>query len=263
MKRSLLLLMTIIVVVSCGKKNEIEYSTASAEDHLTSQNFFGDVFRTVYSVTSDIDGLRADNCIDEMEADTTAGALSLWINYGQDECISPDGRVRNGEIYCEFTDRWSVPGASVIVQPGFYSVDGYTIGGSVTITNLGENEFGREEFELKVFNGEIDSPDNGGSISWNCDMVLEWKEGQVSNFVEDDVFYWTGTANGVNRNGSEFEAEIQEPIEHDIVCRWFKSGMVEVTPSGREIREVDLGLGDCNELATVTVEAQTYTVSFP
>ena len=263
MKKLTVLSLFVILSIGCNKDDDVEYTVYSSLDHCIGQDMFVDVFKVMHRLVEEYDEFRHDNCIDQLDTNTTGFPLSIVADFGSDECDSQDLRKRKGELYFQFNNKWSVPGAMVNISPNNYRVDDYQVSGVITITNLGDNTIGNQEIGLEVVGGQIKSPDNTVVFSWNCDLILEWDQGRVSSLVEDDAWLIRGTSYGSNRNSTAFESEVVEPVRCELICRWMKEGSVEIIPDQREIRELDFGLGDCNELATVYVGGKNYTITLP
>jgi hypothetical protein len=252
----------------CKKPDDVVHAVYSSEDHAICQTLFADVVKVMDNIVNDLDELRGDICVNVIEIDTTGLPLTLFIDYGDDECESQDGRVRTGELYAQFTGRYNEEGAQITISPNGYRVDDYSINGQISITNLAENASGFRERSFVVTSGEVRPPDNSFTLNWECDQTMEFTEGEVSWFFIDDLHSISGISSGTNRNGVEYDAEISTPIEHGAVCRWFEIGDVAVQPAGRQIRQLTFGVQNgqidgCNNLATVVVEGISYTITLP
>lgn len=253
-----------IFAVSCKKDKDQNYSVYSSQDNSRAEDVFNDIFKVVDEVASDTEGIRAgggDSCIDAVTVDTTATPMTLIIDFGSDECEGADGRVRKGIIHVSFTGRYREVGTVITYDPQGYTVDGFEVDGTKVITNLGENEAGNLEFAIEVSDVVITAPDNAYEITWESNRIREWVEGENSWFLIDDVYEITGSASGVNRNGVAYTANITEALRAEVVCPYLVSGVLEITPDGRETRILDFGGGECNNTATVTVAGQTFTVT--
>lgn len=252
----------------CKKPDDAVHSVYSSEDYAICQTLFADVVKVMDNIVNDHDELRGDACVNVIEIDTTSLPLTLLIDYGDDECVSLDGRNRTGQLYAQFTGRYSDEGAQITISPNGYRIDDYLINGQISITNLAESASGFRERSFVVTSGEVKPPDNSFTLNWECDQTMEFTEGEVSWFVIDDLHSISGTSSGTNRNGVEYETEINTPIELGAVCRWFALGDVAVQPSGRQVRELIFGVQNgqvdgCNDLATVAVEGISYTIALP
>ncbi|MCB0762314.1 MAG: hypothetical protein KDC12_12380 [Flavobacteriales bacterium] len=257
----LVAVLSVVALVSCKKDKEKEYSVYSSRDNAKAEDLFNDIYKVVDEVASDTEGIRAagGTCIDAITVDTSATPMLLIIDFGTDDCESSDGRIRKGIIHVTFTGRYREPGTVITYEPQNYSVDGFVVNGTKTITNLGENGLGNLEFSIEVSDAQIVAPDNAYTITWESSRIREWVEGDNSWFLIDDVYEITGSASGVNRNGIPFTAHITSPLRAEVVCPYIVSGTIEITPEDLETRIVDFGGGECNNTGTITVGGQTFT----
>jgi hypothetical protein len=263
MKQVVLAVLIVLLFSTCKKKDDVEYSVYAAQDHAVAETLFNELVEIVYDVAKETDGIRGyDACINSVIVDTLSIPRSILIDFGQDDCAGSDGRIRKGMILAEFSGRYREDGSVITISPSSFTVDDFEIHGTKTITNLGENANGNLEFEVVVSNGQIDAPNNEYTIHWDATTTREWVEGDISNWFIDDVYLIRGSANGVNRNGVTFDAVITTPLKVEVVCPWFTEGVVVVTPDGGDPRTLDYGLGDCNSVVTVSVNGQTYTITF-
>jgi hypothetical protein len=90
--------------------------------------------------------------------------------------------------------------------------------------------------------------------------VREWIQGSDTPNRWDDIYLVTGTANGARPNGLTWEREIMTPLRVELACRFIVSGTVELHPEGRPVSLLDYGNGDCDNIATFTMNGKTYTI---
>ncbi len=253
-----------LLVVSCKKDKQTEYSIYSSQDNSRAEDLFNDMYKVVDEVATDTEGIRGgmtSSCIDNIVVDTTSTPMSILIDFGTDDCESADGRVRKGSILVTFTGRYRDEGTVIVYEPNGYSVNGYEIDGTKTITNLGENSIGNLEFAIEVENGEVTAPNNGYTATWEASRIREWVEGDNSWFLIDDVYEIRGSSVGVNRNGIPYTTQITTPLRAEVVCPYITSGVMEIVPEGRETRIIDFGGGECNGTVTVSVGGNTYSIA--
>ena len=191
--------------------------------------------------------------------DTSVFPRILTIDFGDVNCLCNDGKYRRGKIIITFTGRYFEPGT--VITHGFenYFVNDKSVAGSKVVTNMGENENGNLYFTIEV-TGVIEKPDGGGTFSWNSSRVREWIQGSDTHNRWDDIYLVTGTANGTRPNGLTWEQEIMTPLRVELACRFIVSGTVEMRPQDRPVRLLDYGNGDCDNIATVTINGETYTI---
>ena len=191
--------------------------------------------------------------------DTTVFPRVLTIDFGEENCLCNDGKYRRGKIIITFTGRYREPGT--VITHGFenYYVNDKSIDGTKVVTNMGENENGNLYFTIEV-TGVVQRPGDSGTFSWNASRVREWIQGSDTKNRWDDIYLVTGIAEGTRPNGLTWEREIITPLRIELACRFIVSGTVEIRPQDRPVRLLDYGDGDCDNIATVTINGETYTI---
>jgi hypothetical protein len=97
-------------------------------------------------------------------------------------------------------------------------------------------------------------------ILYNCTRSMTWTAGyNTPADPNDDVFTFTGTASGTDRNGINFTVNVITPIEKRGDCRYITKGIFEVVPEGKNTRTVDFGNGTCDNKATLKIKNSTFT----
>lgn len=185
---------------------------------------------------------------------------TITIDFGTSNCLCADGRYRRGIVRVFHTGNWITAGSFRTITFSNYFVNDYQVEGTHTVTANGKNSAGHYNWTIKADNMKITRPD-GKSHLWSSTRTREWVEGDGTLFNWlDDVYHITGNASGTNVNGLSYAADITKPVRHEIKCRWFTSGTVVLKPSGKMDRTLDLGNGNCDNEATVTIGKKTYTI---
>lgn len=247
-----------ITITSCERdRMEMKANTIGIESS-TAENLFADMFNVVDNVSSSTPGIREEEfgCIDTIIADTVAFPRTLLIDFGNDNCVGADGRARNGQIQVTYTGRYRETGTVITMTTNNYTVNGYLVAGTHTVTNLGPSIEGQLVYSVEV-DGEITAPDNAWSSTWQSNRTRIWIEGQNTPTIWDDVYNITGSTSGINRNDVYYEANITVPLRAEVGCRWIVSGAVLIQPEGMAVRTIDFGNGECNNGITVTVNGHT------
>lgn len=250
-----------IILLSIGAcRKDRNTNDNSAVDNSNAENLFSDMYKVVDDVSAQADGIREDNigCIDTIIVDTTAWPRTVLIDFGTDNCLGEDGRVRNGQILVTYTGRYRDEGTVITVTPQNYTINGYALSGTKVITNLGLNGQGVPHYSV-VVDGEIAAPGNIWQSSWQSSRIRTWVEGSTTLTPWDDAYEITGSATGINRNDVAYSMSITSPLRAEIGCPWLVSGIVQISPEGNDERTVNFGSGDCNNGFTVTVGDEVYT----
>jgi hypothetical protein len=132
------------------------------------------------------------------------------------------------------------------------------------VTNMGYNDddnmYWAIEIESVITIPAENADTDGVSFSWNSSRMREWIEGDNTYIRWDDVYLITGTSEGVRPSGLTWTKEIITPLRRELTCRFLVSGSIEIAPEDKPVRLLDYGNGDCDNIATVTVNGQTYTI---
>ena len=197
--------------------------------------------------------------------DTLAAAKTITVSFGTTNCLCNDGRNRRGALIISYTGRYKDSLTVISVIPQNYFVNDNQVTGSKTITNKGHNSSHHLVYDINA-NIQIIKASGAGTISWQSSRQREWVMGENTPTWSDDIYWITGNANGTTSNGNSFTSIITSPLIRNmsIGCRrHFTQGKMEHTPSGKATRYLDYGNGACDDLATVTINGYTYTITLP
>jgi hypothetical protein len=260
---AVVLLLTMAVFASCEKWRD-NRTPFAASDNALAETSYTDVFRAVLNAGVNYDGAPSniDTCATQT-IQTNAGDYPavIRLDYGAENCIGYYNFKKRGVIIAQLSKPISEEGARIdVTLENFYSND-YLVEGTVTIIFLGVTD-GKSQFSLKVTDGKITNADDE-TIIWSAEYLYERVEGEDSpQFLWNDVFSLTGTAEGRNSNDNTFTATVKEPILYEMVCRWAKKGIVEVEPSDRKTNSLDYGNENgCDNQAKVTIGKKEYTTT--
>lgn len=263
MKLNSLLLLSAVVLTFAGCRKEKEtIDNTVARDNSTAETFFNDLFKTVDYVSGESEGIRDNEigCIDQITVDTTVSPRTVLIDFGTDDCVGEDGRIRKGQIFVTYSGRYRDEGTVITITPQNYTVNGYLIEGTKVVTNLGLNPSGQPHFSVQI-DGTVTAPGNAWDIDYTSQRTRTWIEGFETPTIWDDVYEITGTASGTNRFDNPYDMAILTPLRVEIGCPWIVSGEIKIEPEGAPARTVDFGSGDCNAGFTVEVNGNTYPIS--
>ena len=255
-----------LMMSSCQKEdtNPQTADTKAAEDNSLAEGIFDNVSvmaDEAYNLKtggSRDDGIVFGGCV-TVTLDTTVMPRELVIDFGEENCLCLDGKYRRGRIIVTFNGRYKHPGT--VITHGFedYYVNDNKVDGTKVVTNMGPNDEGHVYFTIEVV-GVIHLANNAGTISWNSSRQREWVQGYETPNRWDDIYHLTGTADGIRSNGMTWEAEIFEPLRNELACRFIVSGTVEIRPENRPVLLLDYGDGSCDNIATVTINGEVYTI---
>jgi hypothetical protein len=257
-----------ISLLGCKKTADApaaDTDTTSAEDHTTAELLYNDAYNVVddaaqqNGLNKTTDTTTIISGCTTVTIDTTGGGRTMVIDFGTG-CTGNDGRTRTGKINVSMTGRYHDKGTVKTISFDNYTVNGYAIEGTKTVTNEGKNADGHPYFTIKVTGGKITTPDKK-VITWESSRVREWTKGYDTKTPFDDEYSISGTADGVNRNGKSYTAVISDPLQVHIGCRWIESGTLTLKPEDKAARSIDYGNGSCDNEATVTINNKTYNIT--
>lgn len=192
--------------------------------------------------------------------DTTVFPRKLTIDFGSENCLCNDGKYRRGKIIVTFTGRYRAPGTIITTTFEDFFVNDNQLEGTKVVTNQGLNDSGHMYWTMDT-DGKITLANDSGTIQWNAQRQREWYAGyDTPRDRWDDIYMVTGTASGTRLNGVSWTRTITKPLEHKLACRFIVSGTMSIQPEGYAERILDFGDGECDNLATVTVNGETKTI---
>ena len=277
---NVLLLIAVIALFSCKKKEEVKTDPFNANDNVKAATensianlMFDDVYKQVdYSSSKMKDSCGGKKSIQDIYtcATITLGAgqfnLTTWpktvtVDFGSG-CTDQYGRTRKGKVIYTCSNWMNEAGSVCTVTTDNYFVDGFKIEGSKTITNQGLVN-GNLTYHVVVTNGVITHP-TGEHHTWTTDRVTTWINGQTTLLNPwDDKFSTKGSASGVTSTGSNYTIVIDNsnPLITEWICHYIEQGKITITVGTQPSVIVDYGNGVCDANASFTIYGQTYPVT--
>jgi len=262
MKRTLLFSVlgatALIITINSCKKEEPDTESQSAVDNSICESEF-----------SRISTLIADKGIKEEGIKLPGGCPNVYIDYNdsvdgfpitlhidyQTGCIDDDGKTRKGMINATFSTGWD----SLAKKPTItFDFIGYSVNGvnfdctSMTVTRDAINKT-----TTKVVDGICSTANWSNKWSTTRTMTIYYMNTPLD--PSDDEYDFTGSSNGVNRNGKAYTVNITIPIHKKASCSWIDKGRLDLTPAGMATRTIDYGDGKCNNDATLTINGNVFT----
>ncbi len=249
---------TVLTIHSC-KKEEPDTETQSAIDNNLCETEFNKMMPRVNNFGINEQGVKGMRslCPTIISPDTIASPgwpRTMIIDYGTTGCIDTiDGKLRKGQIVCSFSNRWSILGSYVKITLVNFTVNNISYAcDSIKITHSAANAF-----NTRVFKGVCQNP--SWRLEWEADRTLTQTAGFGDFDPYNDVFTFTGNANGKNRDGKTYTVNVTVPVVKRSSCSWIESGRIDLTPEGLATRTVDFGNGTCDKKATLTINGNTFS----
>jgi hypothetical protein len=273
MKKIIIFTLVIYTLSACNREFKRDKDTSFVRQESKAENFIDELNSIVDEAANSgelsnykLDGsemLLASECA-EVSLDTISFPRTVTIDFG-DGCLGNDGRTRKGKILVNFTGPYRAAGTVITISTQNYFVENNQIIGNPlrVVENMGPNTEGHPEFKITV-TGKVNFANNGGSIDWNSQRLREWTAGYNTFFLADDRYKITGSAFATNSNDDNWTSNIVSPliVNMAIGCRQIVSGTILTTATDRPDREVDFGDGSCDNQFTVTINGNTYIISY-
>ncbi|MFM6976612.1 MAG: hypothetical protein ACKOW2_07165 [Sphingobacteriaceae bacterium] len=268
-------------ISSCKKNTDLLLTdTETVNDNLQLDEAISDTFTEITSLSSqeitlnDVPGADQSVVTNSLSSNTS-GTLSnscrtvtisplgdswpktVTIDFGNG--CDDGGKIRTGKIIAVYSGRLKQAGSSITVTFENFSINGNSITGTKTIVNNGLNGSGNYTFTITVSHTRTSA--TGTVFTLNSTKTIEWKEGISTSTPFDDVFSFTGSDSGIDAKGRAFSTLIIEPLVRKVACRFFVSGSIQINVGDRPQMLLDYGTGECDALATLTVNGVSKQIS--
>lgn len=290
-----------LVMIACKKESSSSLSPAeeeqaasySSESETENEVVFNDVFDNVMGVNTEVGiggtgvfgRLSASNgretgvdtllCVKVSVVLLNAPArfpMKVVIDFGTG-CIGRDGHIRSGKIITEYTGKLTEPGKSATTVFDGFKFDSISVQGKHKITNTSgtTTNSNQRQFTIDVTDAKLTKP-NGNYSMWTSNRVITQVEGNGTPLYPlDDIFKITGSAHGQVKHGDliyAWRSEITEPLIKKFTCPWISRGIIKVrretlSTNSQWVATLDYGAGDCDFLATLTINGVTHQIKLP
>lgn len=179
----------------------------------------------------------------------------ITLDFG-DGCQLNNGHVVSGIILLDYgpiTDGTR----TINYQFQSFTHNDNGVAGGGTILRVHNNSNGNPQSTLTK-NLVVTFP-SGITAAVTGTRLAEWIEGFASGTWQDNVFLISGNRNIDFSNGYIHQVEVLDALRREASCDHFVSGNMEVTRNlGSGI--IDFGAGDCDNIATLTIGDQEFTI---
>lgn len=190
--------------------------------------------------------------------DWTTFPKTIIIDFGSG-CVGNDGKIRSGQITIQTTGWYRQEGTVIAISTDNYRVNGVLVQGTKFIKNQGRNANQNLVYSISI-DGTITSPE--GTILIESEREHEWIAGEPTTLNPwDDEYLITGWQKGKSTGGDQYEIVILEPLHLKLNCPHLVAGKLKITIDGYpDDIFVNYGDGNCDNIATVTYQGQTYII---
>ena len=191
-------------------------------------------------------------------ADTTTFPKTMTIDYGTG-CTSTNGITRVGKLVVTLTGKLRNPGSTISVTFDNYSVNGYGLAGTYSITPVAGTS-GALNYTIAISNGSITTP-SAAVYDYSCSETYTQVGGIGTSTVTDDTYDITGNVT-YSGGGLSVSGTIVTPLVRSTDCPNITTGTIDYVYNN--IKGVlDFGSGTCDNVATVKVGPITNTITLP
>jgi len=190
----------------------------------------------------------------------TSFPITLTVDFGSG-CKSADSIERSGSITYVFSGHLSVPGTTITATFNNYTVNGYKINGTYSISNTTTN-IDAPQITTAVTGGSIQFPSDT-SYAFSGTKIISVSAGSIAD-ISSLVFTITGGYKISSSFGDSLTATVTTPLERKITCRYIDQGVISFTyskGSSSASGTLDFGDGTCDDTAVVTIGAFTKIVT--
>ncbi len=254
---------------SCRKKDGDSEDTGYASEQAVLEKTFSDVQSIADQAASENGGsyLRTlspgatllGSCA-SITHDTISIPHTLTIDFGPKNCLCGDGIYRRGKIVLSYKGRYKDPGYEHSFSFDNYYVNDNGISGTKSVTMTSIDASGNPTYSI-VENGAISLANGNGTIRINSSKKRRYLSGYNTAAWSDDSYETEGSGTITRANGNVYAMSITKPLLFALNCRWIESGTVSLRPPNGTVRSLDYGNGDCDALATLTVNNHTYNIT--
>ncbi|MFN8252313.1 MAG: hypothetical protein U0V75_10560 [Ferruginibacter sp.] len=174
---------------------------------------------------------------------------SIVINFS--DGITTNGVVRTGKINVVLSDSVRKTGSNAVITFTNYSTNGFKKEGTITWTNTSTAT--TKGWQRKIENGKVTAPDGRFWLHSGTRDAVQIAGANTPNTLLDDNYLITGNQTVTNSAGKTSNCYITEALQKKTVCDNIGTGKLKVQGDNHTAL-IDFGNGDCDKLATVSVD---------
>lgn len=269
-----ILVLAMSLFTACGLPDDIEESIAEEETELVAlENEVSSTLEDVEEFAFEAMELTDYSSFARSFPDPSARAIptcatlthdsiakTILIDFGI-ACVGPGGKTRSGQILLIYSQRLYRPGATLSIESISYEVDGVSVEGTKTITNVSSSFQDNMSLNVSLVNGKLTFP-NGDIVSRQVNKTYTWVRAAHPAL---DEFHVDGSVQGVNREGDAYSCQILTTLIWKRKCKRLGikipvEGVKLIQKAGRPDLTVDFGDGSCDTLITLSANGHTRIV---
>ena len=196
-------------------------------------------------------------CVTVTDSGEDVYPRTLTLDFG-DGCTGPGGVTRSGVIEVVLTGDMSEIGSVRTTTFDNFQVHNMTLTGTREITNVGPND--EENQAMFAQDHTMTITRNEHTVNRTNVGTLAWLEGFDTDDCEDNIVERNGVATHETTSGWGSSTRTLDAIVHSRPCGYPISGTVTVDRPQHDV-VIDFGDGECDNLATLTRNGNTYTLN--
>ena len=183
-----------------------------------------------------------------LPADPSVFPKTMTIDFGAG-IKSADSVTRKGQIIVTLSGKLRVAGSVITVTFNNYSVNGYALTGTYSLTPKIASNSGIN-YSITVVNGSITFP-NGSVSNYSGTEIFTQTGGMSTPSVADDTYAITGNFSYSSTATGSISGTITTALVKSADCKDITSGIIAFNYKGLN-GTLDFGSGACDNLATIT-----------
>lgn len=250
----------VLLLASC-RRDQSEVAVAFATNEAVSAFAERSVTEPVDGLTMRGQGSTCDpfdllpDCVEITDSGEGIYPRTIVLDFG-DGCVGWNGRERSGQLLIELSGNMMEAGSVRTVSFSDFTAGNVAIAGTRVTTCEGTNGNGQPIYSRDV---DMILTRNGNTFTRSADHNLTWISGFETDACGDNVIEVTGSATVIRPNGNTVTRTIIDPVVHDHTCIYITAGSISVNAPGG-VRLIDFGNGSCDDVATVTIDGDTYEI---
>lgn len=196
-------------------------------------------------------------CVTVTDSGEEVYPRTITLDFG-DGCTGPGGATRSGIIEVVLTGDMSEIGSVRTTTFDNFQVHNVTLTGTRVVTNVGPNDE-----ETQAMFGQDHSmviTRNNRTLTRTYVGTLAWLQGFDTEDCEDNVIERNGVATHETAGAWGGSTRTLDAVVHSRPCGYPISGNVTIDRP-RHNMVIDFGTGECDNLATVARNGNTYTLN--
>jgi hypothetical protein len=250
-----------LVFTACTR--ERDFDTSDGEETILMERNADDVFSIVnQAATGDVSQFKKDRGCATITHDTLSNPKTLIVDFGLNNCLCNDGKLRRGKIVTTYTGAFKANNNSRTTTFLNYFVNDNQVKGIKTVVNKGINTSGILSWTITNVDTLV-LPSNAGSITYQSNLNREMTAGMATNQWTDDRFSVTGSGSGIRANKNTWSMAITKPLTIDHSCIYrMVGGTIQYQPQAKSLRSLEYGDGACDNNATITINNKVIAIKF-